>query len=186
MKLVRHSLEVTMRPVDKDEIAEQRKKREMLAENGHSPRTATPAVLLNEAHVQELFDYYRRAWEKEHKGPLVVQSYNGAKTLLRDVLRATSGDKVRTLRMLDLFFNPSKTYYKKMGHTLELFKHDMQQLAAESSIVNAAATALEPLRIKVETLCPECGTYFELECSVGDVDKVVLVTPCERCKGRKR
>jgi hypothetical protein len=158
-----------MRPVDKEDLEINKKERE-------------PAQVLREAAAHELFDYYRKRWEKEHKGALVIRSLNEAQASIRDVLRACQGDKQLVITMLDIFFTKPNQYYKNMAHSLEVFKADMQQLAAAAKQKIANGNEAVMIRVQVWTSCPKCFESFQTECRAIDIERVQDSAPCQRCR----
>jgi hypothetical protein len=172
-----------MRPVDPDDLEINKIQRERLVENVPKLKNVRPVQSLDDKSVQELFDYYRMRWEKEHKGALVIRSMGEAYAHLRDVLRACQGDKLMVLSMLNNYFSKPNAYYKKMAHSLELFKRDVQQLASDVATAKASDTA--SLRVQIWTHCPWCENGFVTQCRATDVERVQDSVPCEKCKGQK-
>jgi hypothetical protein len=156
---------------------------------GHSIKqtagSGTTVRLIDEAAVQEVFDYYRKRWEKKYGIALAIPSYPAAKTTVRDILRNTPGGKQWVITMINLFLDDNRAHYQKVTHSLEALKHDMQQFAvAAAKLINGTgkteAPPQAPLRILTDTRCMTCGELVRIECfgSANEIENVF----CARCK----
>lgn len=144
------------------------------------PRSHQPAQI-SDSDVQALFDEYVRLHLAKYFGKPVFRSIAEAKTTLRDVLKKVSGGRAQVMRMLTLYFNDDRKYYRDRCHSLEPFLKDVQTLAAQSNAQAKQSAPQRNQRIRTDTTCPRCGRHFVLECDVHMIDKLVLLTLCNPC-----
>lgn len=134
--------------------------------------------------VQSLLDEYVRLHHAKKYGSPTFRSVANAKTILRDVLNKVPGGKAQVMRMLTLYFNDDRKYYRDRSHALEPFQQDIQNLSAKANVQSKPASPTPVLRIRLETRCPHCGADFQIDCDANVMDKIALLTLCDNCTNK--
>jgi len=138
--------------------------------------------LLKDANA--LIEFFKEAYKARYNTEPVLEHPLPLTIFLKGLVRKFGMEKTRGLVKFYLTHPGDRDWWQRNGHSAAIFEKDIEVINAGYSLQTrggGAKPATNDLRISIETLCPNCNTWFTVVCMASVVDKVAHTQWCEPC-----